>query len=50
MSVLLYADDLFLRATKEEDLQTLLNQLGDWCQFNKININEQKSNTVHFCP
>ena len=50
VSVMLYADDLVLLATKEEDLQILLNQLNDWCQNNRININEQKSNIVHFRP
>ena len=50
VSVMVYADDLVLLATKEEDLQILLNQLTDWCQNNIININEQKSNIVHFRP
>ena len=41
VSVVLYADDLVILATKEVNLQILLNQLNDWYQNNRININEQ---------
>ena len=47
---MLYADDLVLLAAREEDVQILLNKLNDWCQNNRININQQKSNIVHVRP
>ena len=48
VAALLYADDLVLLATSEQDLQIILNELGDWCNKNKMTINEDKSNIVHF--
>ena len=49
VSILMYADDLVLLAENENDLQLLLNVLSDWCRSNRINVNETKSNVVHFC-
>ena len=48
VAALLYADDLVLLATSEQDLQTILNVLNDWCDKNRMTINEDKSNVVHF--
>ena len=48
VSILMYADDLVLLAENENDLQLLLNVLSDWCRSNRINVNETKSNVVHF--
>ena len=45
VAALFYADDL---VTSEQDLQIILNELGDWCNKNKVTINEDKSNIVHF--
>ena len=48
VAALLYADDLVLLATSEQDLQIILNVLNDWCDKNRMAINENKSNVVHF--
>ena len=48
VAALLYADDLVLLAIAEQDLQILLNVLGDWCDTNRMTINEDTSNVVHF--
>ena len=50
VSVLLYADDLILLAPSESDLQLMLNELNVWCDDNKMTINEDKSNVIHFRP
>ena len=46
--ILLYADDIVLLADNEQNLQTLLNSLNDWCSRNDMIINVSKSNIVHF--
>ena len=48
VAALLYADNLVLLATSEQDLQIILNVLNDWCDKNRMTINENKSNVVHF--
>ena len=48
VAALLYAGDLVLLATSEQDLQIILNVLNDWCDKNRMTINENKSNVVHF--
>ncbi|MEW8546453.1 MAG: reverse transcriptase family protein, partial [Candidatus Thiodiazotropha sp.] len=50
VSILLYADDLILLASSESDLQLMLNELNIWCDDNKMTINEDKSNVMHFRP
>ena len=50
VSILLYADDLVLVSSSEDDLQILLQELNTWCQNNSIKMNEQKSNVIHFHP
>ncbi|CAG2231612.1 unnamed protein product [Mytilus edulis] len=50
VSILLYADDLVLLAGSESDLQVLLDGLQLWCAENKMTINHNKSNVVHFRP
>ena len=50
VAILLYADDLVLVSSSEDDLQILLQELNTWCQNNGIKINEQKSNVIHFRP
>jgi hypothetical protein len=50
LSILLYADDIVLLAETESDLQTLLNALNSWCVINKMTVNSDKSNVVHFRP
>ena len=48
VAALLYADDLVLLATSEQDLQIILNVLNNWCDKNRMTINENKANVVHF--
>ncbi len=46
--ILLYADDIVLLAETEPELQTMPNKLNEWCSKWKMNINETKTNVVHF--
>ena len=48
ISVLLYADDLILIAPSESKLQTMLNLLEVWCNKNRLVINMDKSQIMHF--
>ena len=48
VSILLYADDIFLLAENVADLQAMLNVLGDWCKTNILSINASNSSIVHF--
>ena len=50
VSVSLYADDLILLAPAAEDVQIMLDALNVWCNVNKMTINEEKSNFIHFRP
>jgi len=45
---LLYADDIVLVAETEEDLQSMLNILNEWCGEKKMVVNCAKSQIVHF--
>jgi hypothetical protein len=46
--MLLYADGIVLMAKSEGDLQTMLNQLHDWCKRWRVLINASKSKCMHF--
>jgi hypothetical protein len=46
--LLLYADDLAVLAESEEDLQTMLNVLHEWCEEFDISVNIDKTKIVHF--
>ena len=50
LSILLYADDMVFIAKTENDLQAMLNVMYNWCNKWRLNINETKSNIVHFRP
>jgi len=50
VSILLYADDIVLIAENEDDLQSMLTVLNDWCNSNGMMVNASKSNVVHFRP
>ena len=43
-SILLYADDVAILAENEEDMQTMLNEINEWCiEWNmKVNISKTK--------
>ena len=47
---LLYADDLALIESSEEDLQKSLNLVGDWCEANALVVNNSKSGVLHVRP
>ena len=48
ISHLLYADDLTLMAENENDLQTLINCVENWCNKWRMSVNHLKSKIVHF--
>ena len=48
ISILLYADDIALIAENEENLQSMLHCLSDWCHTWKMNINQSKTKVMHF--
>ena len=48
LSILMYADDIVLLASSEEDLQIMLNTLNSWSTKWSIDINQSKSKIVHF--
>ena len=48
--ILLYADDIVLIGENETDLQTMLNELSNWCEDNRMAINNSKSKVVHYRP
>ena len=45
---LMYADDIVLIAENENDLQSLLNCVYDWCYKWRLMVNIDKTNVVHF--
>ncbi len=48
ISVLAYADDLVLIAENENDLQTLINIVQDWCSKWRLSVNIDKTKIMHF--
>ena len=46
--ILLYADDIVLLSDREENLQTMLHTLGEWCCKWGLTINGNKSKVMHF--
>ena len=49
-SILLYADDIALISSNEEDLQRMLNVMSEWSNKWRITINEKKTKVIHFRP
>ena len=47
-SMLLYADGIVLFSDSEDNLQTMLNVLHNWCKKWRVLINTHKSKCVHF--
>ena len=43
-----YADDLILLAPSAEALQIMLDALNVWCDVNKMTVNGEHSNVIHF--
>ena len=48
VSVLQYADDIAIIAESEEQLQNMLDILYNWCRVNKMQVNLEKTNVVHY--
>ena len=48
VSILLYADDLILLSSNEENLQIMLNKMLQWCRKWRLKVNESKTKIVHF--
>ena len=48
IAVVLYADDIFLLAETEQELQLMLDKLNDWSIKWRMGVNETKTNIVHF--
>ena len=48
ISILLYADDIAVIAESESKLQLILNKVNEWCITWLLQINELKSNVIHF--
>ena len=50
VNILLYADDIVLLAEKEQDLQSLLFIVENWCKKWRLEINLTKTNIMHIRP
>lgn len=46
--ILLNVGNMVIASETASELQLLLNVLNAWCKINDMNVNENKSNTVHF--
>ena len=46
--ILLYADGIVLVAYNEQDMQTLLDKVHDWCKRWRVLINTEQSKVIHF--
>ncbi len=49
LSILLYADDMYLIVETAQDIQEMLDILNVWCKKWKLQVNSQKTQVVHFC-
>ena len=48
VGILLYADDIALIASNEQDLQCMLDETFRWCKHWKMSINRTKTKVIHF--
>ena len=48
LSILLYADDIVLLSEDVQQMQVMLNCLDTWCKNWGLDINYDKSKTIHF--
>ena len=46
-NILLYADDIVLLTSNEEDMQFLLNLVEVWCSNWRLEVNLTKTNVMH---
>ena len=47
LNILLYADDICLMTTNENDLQFLLSVVENWCHKWRLEVNLTKTNVMH---
>ena len=47
LNILLYADDIVLITENEEDMQSLLFIVQNWCQKWRLEVNLEKTNILH---
>jgi len=47
-AILLYADDVVILADNENDMQTMLNEVNDWCIEWNMTVNITKTKTINF--
>jgi hypothetical protein len=47
LNILLYADDICLMTTYENDLQFLLKVVENWCHKWRLEVNLTKTNVMH---
>ena len=47
INILLYADDMVLLAENEENLQSLLGVMSDWCYKWRLKVNKNKTKIIH---
>ena len=47
LNILLYADDIILMTSNENDLQFLLNVVEQWCHKWRLEVNLTKTNIMH---
>ena len=45
---LLYADDIVVTATSEQNLQSLIDTVSEWCDDWKMKLNTSKTKIIHF--
>ena len=48
VNILLYADDIVILAESEQNLQTMMDHIHEWCRKWRMSINAMKTNVVHF--
>lgn len=48
LAILLYADEVVLLGENEQDWQSLLNALNEWCDQNQLLVNGDISSVGHF--
>ena len=50
VNILLYADDMVLLSTNENDLQKVLKAMCEWSKQWRLKVNAEKTKLVHFRP
>ncbi len=50
VSCLFYADDIVIMSETASGLQTQLNVVSNWCNKWRMELNQQKTNVIHFHP